>query len=657
MGAFFGSIHFHTDDRSAVKKLLEQIAAKQKARFLIGPALRGWIGVYPSGSGQDEGISRTLAKRFPGELLHMLVHDDDIFAYFFYREGQLVDQYNSCPDYFEESSESEREEARGRPELLAYLLPAGTPIDELTSLLRPDDAEGAVFASALLERFAQLFDIRNVATSYEYLMDGETDGIERWDDFVHVPDLSEERARKSEAEASISHVKQRMQAGGLLLLEKSAGGPQEETSFPIWCPNRAGDGFLVCFNNHVGPSEPRPLERYAPPWSNGPTPTGVKLNSWLHLITVSPSGRYLAASYAAGNWTAQVWDLDIDQPIVEVSHTRCVEWLGFTADDRLLVTLRSGEGFVTDVKTGRRVASLDIEHANRGAIHPSGTLAVASGQGLISLVDLLSGRIGKTLRVGQPQQMGSAYQALATQVRQQFLGIDVDKMVAGAKAGFEIQIKALEKAAARAVKPDDKLKLEETIEQVKQAMEQQIAEVRKTLEKQKQAASKPSAVLFGTEQVTCLECSPDGRLLFTGSDQGVHVYLWEEIAKASDSAPAPIFSIPTEHINSSRGDRTMSMPGSIWGLAHDSVANRLVFGGLDGKVGFLNLANGKSGTLLDPPGRAPILSLGLSRDRTSLACTCRPDLFAQGRNRKAPFLQVWNYTNLDRRIGEPTNPQ
>jgi len=37
-------------------------------------------------------------------VLHVVVHDDDIFCYFFYRGGRLVDRYNSFPDYFAEAS-------------------------------------------------------------------------------------------------------------------------------------------------------------------------------------------------------------------------------------------------------------------------------------------------------------------------------------------------------------------------------------------------------------------------------------------------------------------------------------------------------------------------------------------------------------------------
>src|SRR5262249_18964125 len=158
---------------------------------------------------------------------------------------------------------------------------------------------------------------RNVATSYEYLMDGETEGMERWDDFLHVPDLSEEIARKSEAEAGVARAKQVMREEGLLLVEKS-DGPDEQMSVPVWCPAREGDGFLVCFSNHGRASQPRMLEKYASPWSNEPIATGIRLSSWVHLMAISPSGRYLAASYAAGSRTVQLLDLDINQPIVEV---------------------------------------------------------------------------------------------------------------------------------------------------------------------------------------------------------------------------------------------------------------------------------------------------------------------------------------------------
>ena len=78
--------------------------------------------------------------------------------------------------------------------------------------------------------------------------------------------------------------------------------------------------------------------------------------------------------------------------------------------------------------------------------------------------------------------------------------------------------------------------------------------------------------------------------------------------------------------------------------------DQLLFGGMEGKVGFLDLATGRSGTLLDPPGRPAVQRLGLSRDRASLCCTCQPDLLVNNRKRRPALLQVWNYAALEQRL-------
>src|SRR5690242_16109489 len=115
MGAFFGSIQIRTDDQEVVRAALEKVAGKKKCHFLLAPAIRGWTAAYPSGHGQDESVSKALAKALPFDIIHTLVHDDDIFAYFVYRSGKLLDQYNSAPDYFQPVSARKKAQVAGHP--------------------------------------------------------------------------------------------------------------------------------------------------------------------------------------------------------------------------------------------------------------------------------------------------------------------------------------------------------------------------------------------------------------------------------------------------------------------------------------------------------------------------------------------------------------
>jgi hypothetical protein len=96
--------------------------------------------------------------------------------------------------------------------------------------------------------------------------------------------------------------------------------------------------------------------------------------------------------------------------------------------------------------------------------------------------------------------------------------------------------------------------------------------------------------------------------------------------------------------------------GFIYDLDRDPGRDRLRFGGLEGRVCHLDLSTGRSGVLLEPPGRPPIHRLGLSRHRSTLALTCHPDMYARGRNRRGPLLQFWNYTALCRETRAEDRP-
>ena len=94
---------------------------KEKCRFWLGPALGGWIGVYPQLYGQDSTVAQRLARKLPGELFNLMVYDDDVFAYDYYCAGKRVDQYCSRPDFFGELPEREWKCFCGRPERFAHL--------------------------------------------------------------------------------------------------------------------------------------------------------------------------------------------------------------------------------------------------------------------------------------------------------------------------------------------------------------------------------------------------------------------------------------------------------------------------------------------------------------------------------------------------------
>ena len=192
MGAFFDSIHVRTENSDAVQKTLNRVAKEADCKFLLSPALKGWISVFPSESGQNDEVCAKIAGLVPDDVLHLIVHDDDIFIYCFYRGGLLTDKYNSHPDYPDEDSEQHKQEYRGHPELFQDLLPGPKAMSQLKTLLVADKF---TFESERMAKFVKLLGLPNALSSYEYLQGGERDEIESWEQFVHIenqPDSAED---------------------------------------------------------------------------------------------------------------------------------------------------------------------------------------------------------------------------------------------------------------------------------------------------------------------------------------------------------------------------------------------------------------------------------------------------------------------------------
>ena len=115
MGAFFTNYHIRKTDASRCAKAL---AAAIRSRALITDSKNGWTTVYDEESeSQDVNVLHRLAKDLSSKLktavIAMMVHDSDIFVYLVYEDGELIDQFDSKPDYFGPVSEAQKKEWRG----------------------------------------------------------------------------------------------------------------------------------------------------------------------------------------------------------------------------------------------------------------------------------------------------------------------------------------------------------------------------------------------------------------------------------------------------------------------------------------------------------------------------------------------------------------
>ena len=184
MAGFYGSLQVRGVDGASVRRVLDECARSTGTRFLIGPPLNGWVGIYPEDSGQDPELANRVAQDLGGEIFAVRVHDDDSFAYEYYRDGARLDAYDSSLVDPDDLSEAESSPSQWRPEAFAHLVSDPPRLAALKDRLAEFAARREPRATELLEAFADTVGIRNAVTSFDYLLAGAGAGdVEGWDQF------------------------------------------------------------------------------------------------------------------------------------------------------------------------------------------------------------------------------------------------------------------------------------------------------------------------------------------------------------------------------------------------------------------------------------------------------------------------------------------
>jgi ankyrin repeat protein len=157
MGASFTNCHVRTSDVPACVKVVAELA---RTRALLTDCKKGWITVYDETSESQDltevtRIAKGLSRKLGADVFTFLLHDSDVFIYQAYRNGKLIDQFSSRPDYFDDVSKAERKKWAGDFKKLRPLLPAGVSIERFREVLEKRPA----FQEQLVSTFARLMGI------------------------------------------------------------------------------------------------------------------------------------------------------------------------------------------------------------------------------------------------------------------------------------------------------------------------------------------------------------------------------------------------------------------------------------------------------------------------------------------------------------------
>jgi len=139
LGASFGNIHIRDTAAGAVAEALRLLAATPA--HVAGPE-GSWVSVYPQQGDHDAyaliQVAGSLSERLDRPTIAFMVHDSDVFYYWLFDKGQLIDSYASDPGFFEGET---RAPEGGRADVLRPFCVENISVESLELILHPDMLE------------------------------------------------------------------------------------------------------------------------------------------------------------------------------------------------------------------------------------------------------------------------------------------------------------------------------------------------------------------------------------------------------------------------------------------------------------------------------------------------------------------------------------
>ena len=626
MGSFFGTIYLQLSDRDKARAAIEATARAKGCRFYMAPPHDGWIAAYPNGSGQDESISRYLATKTSAIVLHVIVHDDDVFCYYLRREGKQLEKFNSWPHYFDEAEgEAARPKRRAvKPKHIYDLLPNPADRPKLEAIFARDPHEGLPLASDSLAQFAALLRLPHECTSYEYLKQGETEAIEDFESFEHFPDITLEEAAAAERKAKQAAALDQFRAAGLLLQHEQRALTKPLDRIEIHVARESGGGFLATWQ-YGGSRFEAELWRYRTPWEK-PERLNFPLRDRWSFAAGSPSGRLVALYRPQGQ--AIVYS-DTLEPVPGADRIDLEASIFLPNDDGFVA--RVGNELVVvyfDQPAVRKVIPLPGEHGHGRFVHPRGEHIIVERDEQLWIIRISDGVCVRRFAVSRgpysqdniPNDFLICHWALVAQLdRMDWDGIEA---IISDKSSSYWQGHHTPSYARN------------IIEQIRQY----------------RAYWRSGGWLY--EYIT--RCSPEavydikwdtsGDRMFCATSRGVRGYEWRELIAGDDERPHALLEVDAIPFVCEEGPgRWLNIQeGLTYTLEYDGVHERVIYGGLNGMLMSVDLKTKYPRSIVELPGRPAIHSLLLHPQQQVLCMELWPEL-GPGEGLVSPhYLQIWN---------------
>ncbi|HEY2461977.1 MAG TPA: ankyrin repeat domain-containing protein [Candidatus Acidoferrum sp.] len=221
MGSSFTNYQVRTNDAAKCAKVVAGCIA---SRAVLTDPQNGWITVYDEKSeSQDIEVIRSLTKNLSSKLktavFAIVVHDSDIFVYLVYKNGQLLDRFDSKPDHFGPVGDAQKKEWVGNLDKLLSFAKKGTSVRDLQRVLKKEH----VFEEERAAEFAKVLGWKadRARTGFKYIQETR-----------HSFKLIYAKGFSSDSASLVEKVSRGDAAGVRALLEKGVS-PDQKDKFGI----------------------------------------------------------------------------------------------------------------------------------------------------------------------------------------------------------------------------------------------------------------------------------------------------------------------------------------------------------------------------------------------------------------------------------------
>lgn len=174
MGSFYSNLALKTNDTDDVVDTLTQAS---RTGFVASAG--EWVVVYDAqcddqDADEVELVGTMLSRQHRCVGFAVMNHDDDILVYWLFDKGEIIDTYNSRPDYFDSSADADQ---GGDVELLCRTLGKPQAVHIVRKILYEDEF---MFESERHAALCQALELplASVGTGFRHLEeDGLPDGI------------------------------------------------------------------------------------------------------------------------------------------------------------------------------------------------------------------------------------------------------------------------------------------------------------------------------------------------------------------------------------------------------------------------------------------------------------------------------------------------